>query len=232
MGFDSNFPGPGRYELDLCAERRDPPPVEPPPLPKPGTVPRPAPGGGALPAAVAAVAAAPGDGPAAGAPGQRHHAGDHEGREQHVVDRGGGEQPGEPDVAGGGVADERADARVHQGRGDGRGDDHQQGGQHRVDLAALGPEQPGGVAEDAQHQGVAADGVVGGRGEVGEHSGAEADETAAGRAEHQGEPYHHEQHQVGDGTGQSQSAEDADLHDQGHDDQDRGEQEAVQPHEV
>jgi hypothetical protein len=96
----------------------------------------------------------------------------------------------------------------------------------------IGPEQPGGVAEDAQHQGVAADGVVGRRGEVGEHPGAEADQAAAGGAEHQGEPYHHEQHQVGHGTGEPQPAEDADLDDQGHDDQDRGEQEAVQPHEV
>src|SRR5690606_39948089 len=94
------------------------------------------------------------------ASGECHAPGDDEGCEQQVVQGRGEQQAAEADVAGGGVADEGADPGVEQGGADGRGDDHDHGAGGRLDLAGLGFDQSGQVADDAQHQGVAAGGVV------------------------------------------------------------------------
>ena len=124
-------------------------------------------------------------------------------------------------MAGGGVADQGADARVQQGGADRRGDDdeHRAGGRPSWPFSGLA--SPASVADDAQHQRVAPGGVVGGRGEVGEQAGAEADEGAADMAVHQGEAEHGEQQQVGYGAGQVEPGEHAHLDHQG-DDHQRG----------
>ncbi|GDY74173.1 hypothetical protein SAV31267_036580 [Streptomyces avermitilis] len=133
-------------------------------------------------------------------------------------------------MSGGGVADEGADARVQQGRADRRGDDHGHGAGRGLEAAVLGLGQPGEVADDAQDEGVAARGVVGGRHEVGEQAGAEADEGAADMAVDHGEAEDGQEHQVGDGAREVETGEDAHLDHQGHHHQGGGEQHPVEAH--
>lgn len=96
-----------------------------------------------------------------------------------------------------------------------------------ADLAAVGPDQARDVADDAQHEGVAARGMVGGRGEVGEQAGAEADEAAGHVAVRQCEAEDDEQQQVGDGAGQVEAGQDTHLDDHAGDDEAGGEQRAL-----
>ncbi len=164
------------------------------------------------------------------APGQRHDPRHGERGEQQVVQGGGEEEPAEADVAGGGVTDEGADARVEQGGADGGADHDDQRAGGRAELAALGLGQSGEVADDAEDQGVPAHRVVGRRCEVGEESGAEAHQAAAGGPVDHGQGEDGEQQQVGDGAGQLEPGEDADLDDEGDDDQRGGEQNPVEAH--
>ena len=108
-------------------------------------------------------------------------------------------------------------------------DDHRAGG--GPELAVVGAHQAREVADDAEHEGVASGGVVGGRGEVGEQAGAEADEGAADVPVHEGEAEDDEQQQVGDGAGELEAGEDGDLDDEGDHDEGRGEQDPVEAHD-
>ena len=140
------------------------------------------------------------------------------------------QQAGEAHMAGGGVADEGADTGVQQGGSDRGGDDHGHRSCRGLELAVVGLDQAGQIADDAQHEGVAPGGVVGGRGEVGEEAGAEADEGAADMAVDHGEGQDGQQQQVGDGAREVESGEDAHLDHQGDDHQGGGEQHPVETH--
>ena len=84
----------------------------------------------------------PASGSFSGPPRQRHHQRHGERGEQQVVEGGAEQQADEADVPGGGVADERADARVEQGRADGGADDDHQRDGRRAVLAVVGLVSP------------------------------------------------------------------------------------------